>query len=491
MRRLLVPILALALSGCDDRDDDPRTAQIVSVLASADEAQIRTRPALVAGKYARMALAPFDYYRGSLPVFRNDVRSGTTALGRSRFALDVPLVPSHGDPHPENFGVLRAGDGSLALEPNDFDAADAAPYLWDVRRLTAGVALAARASNADDPAARERAIGARRAIARKAAEGYRLGIEGAAAGAPPIRVDESLGGPIVADVFSRSRRDANARAELRDRTRLEPAARRLVRGVVDAEDPQNVYADLPPTLAASLPDALAQYRLSLVAPPPPETFQILDAVREFGSGVASWPRVRVIVLVRGATDAPDDDLLLELKELADSPIAGHYLPFVHHDAVGARVVDSARLAWARPDAEPYWGRTEWLGFPIQVRLETEGQKGIRVERMVEERGTPEALEALALTLGRIVARMHASGPDGLAHARAIFARIALDPEGFTDEQAEAGVTYADLTAEDHARFARAVVRYGLRLGVPTDPADAPRPDLANLFGTPPSPPALP
>lgn len=484
-------VFGVATTGCDQAPADAREGQITSVIASADEPLIRARPDLVAGKYVRMALGAFDFFRGTVPLYRSDLRSGTTTLATSRFDLDFPLVASLGDPHPENFGALRAGDGTLGIEPNDFDAADRAPYLWDVRRLAAGVALAASLSNVDDAGARERTAKERRAIARAGVEGYRAGILAAAAGNVSGRVTEADGNPILEDVFSRAERDQKARRELVDRTKLEGTTRRLVRGVADPEDPQNVYAELPSFARASLQAALDRYRGSLLVPPPAEHLRIVDAVREFGSGVASWPRLRVIVLVRGPTDDPGDDLMLEVKELVDSGTAGQLPPFVYADDVKMRVTSTSRTAWARRDAEALWGVTDWLGLPCQVRLESEGQKNIRVERMVGARGTPAALSGLARALGTIVARVHASGAGGIENARAIAKRVLVDPDGFLDEQADAGTALADLAIADHARFVRALHARGLRLGVPYDSSDLVRADFAAVLGVPPPPPPLP
>ena len=482
-----------AVVACGDPADDPREDEIAGVIAEADLAVIRARPALAAGKYVRMSTAPLGFMRGSLALYRHDARSGSSQLSVSRFGLDVPLVPSLGDPHVENFGVLRASDGTLAIEPNDFDAADRAPYLWDVRRLVSSMALSALTANDDDPAARAVTAASARDIARATAVGYRAAIERAAAGAPPERVTPATapGSTLLTDAFSRSERDEAIRRDLTDLTDLSGTSRRLKRGVVDPTDTQNVFADLAPFAYASLPQAVAEWRRTLLAPPPESELVLLDAVREMGSGVSSWPRVRLVLLVRGPTDAPDDDVLLELKELADSGIAGLYPPGVHHDDVGLRIVETSREAWARPDAAPLWGVTRWVGLPCQIRVETQGQKNIRISRMVGARGTPAALAELGTVLGSILGRVHTSGRDGTTNARAVFARIVTDPEGFLDEQADAGVAYATQTVADHARFWRSLDRRGLSLGVPRDPSDAPRPDFAAILGTPPPPLRLP
>lgn len=481
---LVTLVVVVVLAACDARRDD-RAAELQSVMATADNVAIRTREPLSSGKYVTMASSLFDFYRGSIAVYRHDVRAGTTPYAQSRFAMAVPLVPSLGDPHPENFGILRAGDGTIAIEPNDFDAADDAPYLWDVRRLTTGCVLAAMVSNAEDPVARDAALAARRAIARAAAQGYRDRIEASAEGQPTFRLDTTEN-PILADLFSRSERDVGT--ELEALTVLDGTTRRLVRGAFDEEDPQKVLADLPASVVTTLPQALERYRRSVLVPPAPGTLQVLDAVRQFGSGVASWARIRILVLVRGATDAPEDDVILQVKEDGDSLIAGLYPPGLSADSIPDRLLHTARTAWARGDADAWWGAMEWLGLPFVVTRESEGEKGLNTGRLVEKRGTVAALTDLATILGGLVARTHARSRvegQGFANAKAIARVIARDREGFLDEQADLAVAYADQVVADHATFLRLLREQGLRLGVPFDAADLPKPDFARLLGTPP------
>jgi len=143
MKRSLV--LFVLAAACADPSGDPRELEIANVTAKADEALIRARPRLVAGKYTRMANEPVAFVRGTLPLYRHDVRDGTSFAGESAFALDAPLVPSLGDAHPENFGTLRASDGSFALEPNDLDGADRRGWRSRRRSRTPGTPRRSRA----------------------------------------------------------------------------------------------------------------------------------------------------------------------------------------------------------------------------------------------------------------------------------------------------------------------------------------------------------
>jgi uncharacterized protein (DUF2252 family) len=470
-RSLLVGLLTF-LSACAEPSLDARALEIVQVISKTDEPLIRAREALVHGKYTRMSKDPVAFVRGTLALYRHDVRDGTTDAGASDFALDT-MVPSLGDAHVENFGTLQASDGTWALEPNDFDAADHAPYLWDVRRLSASLALAAEISNPTDEPARRLASVSRRSIARAAAESYALAL-----GAAPERVDERSKSVILADLFSRSKRDGLARRELSELTIVNGASRSLRRGTISPDHPEEQLAPLPEAGRAALPAALERYRSTLIAPPDAAFFRVLDAARQFGSGIASWPRVRVLVLVRGPSDAPEDDVILEMKELADSSLAGQLAPGIYHRDVASRVLSSARGHWARPDADPLWGTSEWLGFPVQIRTETEAHKGLRISRLQQDRGTPEALLALAEILGRLLARIHAS------EALAIRHRIADRVAAFADEQAEFADGYVALQLADSTRFAHALEHLGPRLGIPFDPSDHASADANALFGLP-------
>lgn len=468
------PSLALALvvatAACSP-PADPRAGVVTSVLAKADEPLIRARPALVAAKYGAMRASAFAFYRGSFPLFLRDARVG--GAGHTRFSVEGLFPLGVGDAHPENFGLLEGADGTFALEPNDFDGADRYPWLWQLRRLTIGMVLATRAAGSGNEAD----------VVRATTDAYAAALASHVAGAPRLRVTEPGTDVVLADLFERATEDGAAHIELEEETVLDGSgARRLLRGAFD--DGEKFLADAPAFVWEALPATLSRYRETLLGPPPATFFAIKDVAREFGAGIASLARVRLLVLVEGPTSAVDDDVLLEVKELADSGAGGFGAPGFAADNPGDRALEISRRVWATPDAAPLWGASELCGLHVQVRAELAGEKGVKLKRLEDERATPEALASLGANLGALLARLDAAGSEQ-GTLVAMTATIATDRAGFVDEQVSASIAYADIVEADWKRFVAALDDLGPRLGIPVDPRDTPSADVAALFGAPP------
>src|ERR1700756_4645974 len=98
--------------------------------------QAKTRvPDLIPIRYGRMAVSPFAYYRGAAAPMAWDL-AHTPATGIR--------VQACGDAHLLNFGMYAAPDRRLVFDVNDFDETLPAPFEWDVKRLAASFAVAAR-----------------------------------------------------------------------------------------------------------------------------------------------------------------------------------------------------------------------------------------------------------------------------------------------------------------------------------------------------------
>ncbi len=472
-----------ALFACTSPFDDARTREIVQVLSQADEPLIRTRPELAASKYEAMSGALFSFFRGTFALYLHDAQNGQVADGPSAyFAEAYPM--SLGDAHPENFGTLVSRDGVMALEPNDLDAADRYPYLWEVRRLGVGLCIAARVSNPSDEVARAAARAREREYAVALAAAYAAEVIRLNGGGQRGRYVDPTGSVFLQDLFERALDDLGSREELDELTVVEEGTRKLRRGGIDPDDPGNVFTDLAEVARDALPATLDRYRTTLKAPPPRAFFRIKDAAREYGSGGASRPRVRIAVLVEGPTDDVADDVILELKEIGDTGARPVGRPTVSADDTEGRILLAHETAWTSRDADPLWGMSDLLGLPVQIKLEAEAHKTIRVVRIEDDIGTPEAILELSAHLGGVLARVHAGSEDDFPGTIAAIAR-AVETDGFAEEQGDVAVAYADRVEADFARFQEAYRELGPRLGVPEDPADAPDADIAALLGAPP------
>jgi uncharacterized protein (DUF2252 family) len=82
-----------------------------------------------------MLVSPFTFYRGAALIMAADLASTPTS------GLHVQLC---GDAHLSNFGVFGSPERRLLFDVNDFDETLPGPWEWDVKRLTASLAIAGR-----------------------------------------------------------------------------------------------------------------------------------------------------------------------------------------------------------------------------------------------------------------------------------------------------------------------------------------------------------
>jgi uncharacterized protein (DUF2252 family) len=115
----------------DLRADQRRFDPIEVVLKSAQGRLERLLPI----KYARMAVSPFAFFRGAVPVMAADL----ARLPHSGIGVQIC-----GDAHVQNLGSFAAPDGRLVFDFNDFDETIHGPWEWDVKRMAASIVLAGR-----------------------------------------------------------------------------------------------------------------------------------------------------------------------------------------------------------------------------------------------------------------------------------------------------------------------------------------------------------
>ena len=159
----------LATTGRQLRKRQPRSGLGTGFRTDRDpvallEAQNTTRlQSLVPVRWGRMAQSAFAFYRGAAALMAHDL--APTPVSGIR-------VQACGDAHLANFGFYASPERKLVFDLNDFDETLPAPWEWDVERLVASLAVAARSSGFGDEVAAKAAArtagGYRRAMLRLA-----------------------------------------------------------------------------------------------------------------------------------------------------------------------------------------------------------------------------------------------------------------------------------------------------------------------------------
>ena len=408
------------------------------------EEQARTRvPDLIPIRYGRMMASPFSYFRGAAAPMAWDLAHTPTTDIR---------VQACGDAHLLNFGMYAAPDRQLVFDVNDFDETLPAPFEWDVKRLAASFAVAARDNGFTDRDART--------AARLTVRSYRTEMAGYAA----MRFFDVWYSRIDIDEVSRLFDSLQPKAAVRRRHRDIAQARRRtsqqaflkmcdqVQGQYRIRSAYPVIVRFPveryPGVLEELRGAIAQYRQTLEA----DRREVLrryyfgDFARKV-VGVGSVGTEAFVVLLIG--DRADEPLFLQIKEAQASVLAPYAGPgeFEHQ---GERVVMGQRLTQAASD--PFLGWTTGTGTSDATL------KHYYVRQLRDMKGSmsvplmdPLQLDYYGRLCGWALARAHAR----TGRATMISGYLGTS-ENFDHAIADFAIAYAGQNEQDYQRLRHAV-----------------------------------
>jgi uncharacterized protein (DUF2252 family) len=411
------------------------------------EAQAASRvPELVPIRYGRMSASPFAFFRGAAAVMAADLADSPVS------GIRVQLC---GDAHLSNFGGFASPERELVFDLNDFDETLPGPWEWDLKRLTASVAVAARQRGLPR---RER-----RAVARGTARGYREAMRALAERRTLdvwyARIDEH---EIARQIRARSGEDelvrfqrGTAKARRKDSTRaFAKLAHRVDGGPRIASDPPLIVPlrdMLSPEQAADYESRMAKLIASYRATLPADRRVLLDRFRFADMahkvvGVGSVGTRAWILLMLGRDD--EDPLFLQCKE-AQASVLAPYAGASRFANQGRRVVEGQRLMQAASDIFLGWIRTTGLDGNVRdfyVRQLWDWKTSADVEAM-----DGDGLAAYGALCGATLARAHARCGDAIAIAAYLGSGDTCDRA--LGDFAEA---YADQNERDHAALLTAI-----------------------------------
>jgi uncharacterized protein (DUF2252 family) len=411
------------------------------------EEQAQTRlPELVPLRYGRMLVSPFTFFRGAAYVMAADLADG------ARTGLFTQLC---GDAHLTNFGFFAAPDRRLVFSINDFDETLPGPFEWDVKRLAASFAVAARDLGFDEAT--------RRSVVIATVREYREGM--ARFGAmrnldvwytrlDADRILHRFGTAITAKA-KRHMETTLAKVRTKDSVR---ALAKLCR-VVDGElrivgDPPLVTPIedvLPGAEQAHLDQVIRRmigtYQRSL----PVDRQKLLERYRYVHAarkvvGVGSVGTRAWILLLLGRDE--DDPLFLQFKEAGPS-VLEPFLGKSRYAQHGQRVVEGQRMMQATADILLGWERVEAIDGEkkdFYIRQLWDAKGSAEVDRM-----DPAALKAYGVICGWTLARAHARSGDAVA----IGAYLGTGAR-FDHAMASFSETYADQNERDYQTLQKAV-----------------------------------
>lgn len=404
----------------------------IEVLVESNRSRLQD---LVPLRYARMAVSPFTFLRGSAQVMAFDLAS------RPSTDLEVRLC---GDAHINNFGVFASPERRLVFDLNDFDEAAPGPFEWDVKRLAASIVVAGRDKGLDRVANRRAvldAVAAYRDWTERYSKMTHLDVWYARIEVQDILESMATGSRRYA---SREVRRMQGKNHLRALSKLTSVDTDGRRRIVD-DPPLITHVEGAADLQERLIAVFGQYRESLSGDKQAlfDRYRFVDFARKV-VGVGSVGTRCWVGLFQGPNGGP---LFLQVKEARPSvvTVARGAKPAKHH---GKRVVDGQRMLQAASDVLLGWATDDVAGVHYYVRQMWDSKGSVDLTTL----GTA-AFRTMAGYCGWALARAHARTGDSVGIAGYIGTS-----ERFGEVIADWAEAYADQTERDHAALLDALAR---------------------------------
>ncbi len=385
---------------------------------------------LEAVRWGRMLVSPFTFLRGSAMVMAWDLAH----LPHSEL-----YVQACGDAHVCNFGLFATPERQLIFDLRDFDETLPAPWEWDVKRLAASVAVAAR----ERGLSRSRTDEALRLCLRSYRETMRVSRE--------LTHLEIWYRRVVADELAMT---ASPRAQRFAKRALKKARRRtsqramerlttLVDGERRIEEARPLVFRLEDERMREVTAALFNEYAATLSPDRRvifDRYHLVDLAYRV-VGVGSVGTRCMVALFCG--DDEEDPLFLQMKEASRSVLE----PFARrcpYSNQGERVVQGQRIIQAASDIFLGWKSSG--GHDYYVRQLKDMKGTVDIEDL-----HPTVLVLFAGLCGRTLAQAHARSGD--------FCQIAGylgKGEAFDRAISKFAHAYADQVERDHQALVDAV-----------------------------------
>ena len=387
---------------------------------------------LVGTRWGRMAQSAFTFYRGAAALMAHDL--APTPVSGIR-------VQACGDAHLSNFGFYASPERDLVFDLNDFDETLPAPWEWDVERLVASLAVAARSSGFGDETAKR--------IARSGAGGYRRAMHDLAGRGALTNFHTVVS---AASLLERAaQEDLRAAAKELSRTTRKASRRTsetaLAKLATVTEEGELHLVEQPPLMVrpGAWPADIAVVPHLYLNSVGPDIRALLPRFHPVDLmlrvvGVGSVGTRCLIELLVDATGSP---LILQIKEASASVLE----PYAGDGGIahaGERVVAGQKIMQAVSD--PFLGWTSSAGRHYYVRQFRDMKGSVEVERL-----SADLLDSYGRLCGSVLARAHAQSAEP-----SLIAGYLGEGTAFDAAMGRFALAYAEQNDRDHAALLAAI-----------------------------------
>lgn len=403
-------------------------------------------------KHKKMALSPFQFYRGSAQLYYHDIATDTIKLPDT--FLEAPLTRIMGDCHFTNFGFYSE-DGSygekIVWGPNDFDDAVEGHAVYDVHRFCVSLFLVEDYVQgildhrySSDPEIHTNPSQQLKASAHKASKAFLKAYRRALHNNP-----KQLDAPL--NQFSKKHvlREYLSKAQSRVPGGKKFTTKSTLAKLANLDEKGFTFRlggkckAISPELKAQI---IQQFR-------PYVDDSILDVARRVGAGTGSLNIDRFYLLVGSSGETSQAYFerahIVEIKQQRSAALI-HYFPQlspVNRLNPAHLTLDCQRRMVRRPDL--VLDEVEWQGHHWLVRSRHHARVSLDPEDLLSVNSYSKALKDYAKACGKALARAHGRG-DRRSYDFEEAMIEAIRQKGFS--LIESAQAYAALVQEDFVGF---------------------------------------
>lgn len=315
-----------------------RKSEILDVLNQAFSDLLTAQPDAFRKKFRKMAAGPFQFYRGSAPLFYYDIAKCTDPFANEH----TSRVWIQGDLHAENFGTYMSSEGVLTFDINDFDEAYLGHFTWDIKRFAASLGVLGWSKAFSDDTIRRLIRIYAKAYVEQIYNFSGTDLDHQFA----LRIENTRG--LVRELLINTR--LNTRIALLDRlTYIDDTLERRLRinpGVrsLGAEE-KKVVEDAFRNYLDTIPES-KRFK--------PGCYRIKDIAANVGFGIGSCGLPAYTILMEGATHALESDVILSMKQaniaapsrvVNDERVKTYFQHHGHRTALSQRALQDHHDPW--------------------------------------------------------------------------------------------------------------------------------------------------